>query len=269
MPVIDKIAGLLRNRSALILLIGANVLMFLLLRICAVILNLGGNAHLQQTMLQWIELPAYLPLLLHRPWTLLTYMFSQFDAWHLIFNMLMLYWIGRVFTFTASSKRLVALYISGGFAGAIVFVCASLLAPGLSQNDFLIGSSASVFAIMTAAAVSMPKLPVMLLFLGEVQLRWIVIALIAIDLCLGAGGENLGGHIAHLGGVAAGLLYPYAAEWCNCLPKRKRAKRKKVTSTSCDVRNLDEILDKIKHSGYSSLTPAERKELFEISNRIK
>lgn len=269
MPVIDKIAGLLRNRSALILLVGANVLMFLILRIVAVILNLGGNTHLQQPVLQWIELPASMLLLLHRPWTLLTYMFSQFDAWHLIFNMLMLYWIGRIFIFTASSARLVVLYISGGLAGAAVFILASLVAPGLSQSDFLIGSSASVFAIMTAAAVAMPKLPVNLLFFGEVQLRWIVITLIAIDFCLGAGGENLGGHLAHLGGVAAGLLYPYTVKMLNRMPRKKNARKAKVTTTRSDVRNLDEILDKIKHSGYSSLTPAERKELFEISNRIK
>lgn len=269
MPVIDKIAGFLRNGSALRLLVGSNVLMFLILRIGAVILHLGGNGHLQQPMLQWVELPASFMLLLHRPWTLFTYMFSQFDAWHLIFNMLMLYWIGHIFTFTSTSARLVILYISGGLVGATVFIFASLLAPGLNQNDFLIGSSASVFAIMTAAAVAMPKLPVNLLFFGEVQLRWIVIALIAVDLCLGAGGENIGGHIAHLGGVAAGLLYPYAVKLVNRLPKRKPVRKARVTSNINDVRNLDEILDKIKHSGYSSLTPDERKELFEISNHIK
>lgn len=247
-------------------LVGINLLIFVVLRLTAAILHLSGFDALQQSVLQWVELPGSPSALLSRPWTLVTYMFSQFEAWHLIFNMLMLFWIGQLFTLAYGSRRLILLYIVGGLAGAVVFIAACTLAPGLNGDMLLTGSSASVFAILTATAMLMPRAPINLVLLGEIQLRWVVISLIVIDLCLGAGGDNFGGHLAHLGGVATGIFYPYALKW---LAVRKKKGHRRVHSSQADTQNLDVILDKIKMSGYASLTQEERKRLFEISSRIK
>lgn len=261
-----KFPRLLKGRPAILWIVGINIAAFLILRIIAVVLNLSGNTHLQQTMLEWVELPASIPLLVTRPWTVLTYMFCQYDAMHLIMNMLLLYWTGSLYSSVWGGKKLVHLYIYGGLAGAVTYILLYALSPALSPDGaFLIGSSASLFAVMTALAIRMPRLQVNLFLLGSVPVFAVVIFIIAFDIVLGAGGNNIGGHLAHIGGVAAGALYCY-------LPKirlRSYSRAPEVTATPDDTRNLDAILDKIKSSGYASLTPSERKTLFEISSRIK
>ncbi|MDE6048433.1 MAG: rhomboid family intramembrane serine protease [Paramuribaculum sp.] len=264
---INEALSFLKKQSALTWLIAANVLIFIALRITAVIFHLCGNSGFEEILLQYLELPSSPLLLLLRPWTPVTYMFCQFDAWHLVFNMLVLYWIGKILAMAVGPKRLAWIYLLGGLTGAIIFTGVSAIAPGIGYGDYLTGSSASVFAVMTATAVIMPKIRVNLVLIGEIQLRWVVITLIIIDLCLGAGGENVGGHIAHLGGVIAGALYPLLHKRLS--HKRKPMSINPVSSSADDMRNLDEILDKIKQSGYASLTANERKQLFEISSRIK
>ncbi len=95
---------LLCNRPALIWIVGINIAAFLCLRIIAVVLNLSGNIHLQQPMLEWVALPATLERLASRPWTVLTYMFCQYEAQHLILNMLILYWAGSLYAGMAKTE---------------------------------------------------------------------------------------------------------------------------------------------------------------------
>lgn len=267
MQAIKRLYPCLRKFSGLTILISVNAVIFIVLRLIAVIFNITGAPDFEQSVLHNIELPADCRLLLYRPWTPITYMFCQFDAWHIVLNMLIFFWIGQLFMYSSGSKRLIALYLCGGFVGAAVFIGVSVLAPGLSTGEYLTGSSASVFAIMTATAFIMPKSPVFIPLIGEIQLRWIVIGLIVLDLCLGANGENAGGHIAHIGGVAAGAIYPLAVKLLN--GKHHNDSKVRGCADTSDAQNLDIILDKIKRSGYASLTSGERKQLFDISNRIK
>lgn len=266
MAIDFKLPSTLRGRSALVWIIGMNIAAFLTLRIIAVVLNLSGNIHLQQSMLEWVEMPADPALLAMRPWTPLTYMFCQYDAMHLILNMLILYWIGSMFATRWGSRRLFMLYICGGLGGAVTYILLYVLSPGLSASSaFLIGSSASVFAIMTAVAIKMPRLQVRLFLLGDIPVYIVVILIIAFDVVLGSSGSNIGGHLAHLGGVAAGAIFCYMPQ----LRLHRYKAPANLRASTPDTRALDAILDKIKSSGYSSLSPAERKTLFEISSRIK
>ncbi len=105
-----------------------------------------------------------------------------------------------------------------------------------------------------------------LFLIGNVPVWAVVTCIMAFDIILGSGGENLGGHLSHLGGAIAGALSAMASRRHL---KRFRSPGTKVTADSVDSHNLNLILDKIKNSGYSSLTAAERKTLFEISDRIK
>ncbi len=258
---------LLCNRPALIWIVGINIAAFLCLRIIAVVLNLSGNIHLQQPMLEWVALPATLEHLASRPWTVLTYMFCQYEAQHIILNMLILYWAGSLYAGMRGGKHLVTLYMLGGFAGAFTYMALYAVSPGLSTDGaFLLGSSASVFAIMAATALKAPKMQINLFLIGNVPVWVVVTCIMAFDIILGSGGENLGGHLSHLGGAIAGALSAMASRRHL---KRFRSPGTKVTADSVDSHNLNLILDKIKNSGYSSLTAAERKTLFEISDRIK
>lgn len=261
--IIDRFGRMFRRHSSLIWIIAVNTTIFFVLRIAAAVMNLSGHTELQDTMLGYVEMPSAFGALAMRPWTVATYMFSQFDAMHIIMNMLILYWIGTMFAFTASSRRIWQLYVAGGLGGAALFLIWFAMVPS-SAVTYLIGSSASVFAIMTATAIKMPRARVRLLLIGDVELRWIVVAILAIDLLIGTGGDNFGGHLAHLGGVVAGAAYALLP-----LRSKRKAPVRPLDTQADDSRSLDIILDKIRSSGYASLTAEERRRLFEISSRIK
>lgn len=218
--------------------------------------------------------------------------------------MLWLYWFGTVFLLTENAKQLVALYFYGGIAGALAFIGAYNTFPYFAYtNGWLIGASASVIAIVVATAMRHPDYKMHLLFFGAVSLKWIAIATIAIDF-LSINGSNAGGHIAHLGGAAIGLIYsimlnkgtditrPFNRAIDNLVSAwesvkssfKKQPKAKKYnhnskneyhsnsqqnSSTTNDREILDNILDKIKKSGYASLSDDEKKRLFDVSRRIK
>lgn len=291
--------------SMLMKIIVVNIAVFVLLRLVASVMVLSGNDDSVNDMLNLVQMPSDGMLLLTRPWTLITYMFSQYEVLHLLFNMLWLYWFGIVFMFVSTPRQLLALYIYGGIGGALLFIGAYNLLPVFSGHaGYLIGSSAGVIAIVTATAILMPDYRFNLLFLGPVSLKWVAIVTIGLDL-IGVTGSNAGGHIAHLGGAVVGAWYGLAMKRgsditapLNSLldgivnlfkgikmPRRKPkttgpsrpANRPSATggqpssrprTTPQDQAVLDAILDKIKKSGYTSLTPEERRRLFDVSNRI-
>jgi membrane associated rhomboid family serine protease len=301
--IFDTIKHKYNTGSMLIKLIFINIGVFLALRIAAIICTFGGF-NVDTSLLHWIELPSSPAELLIRPWTLITYMFAQFDIFHILFNMLWLYWFGTVFLLTENAKQLVALYFYGGICGALAFIVAYNTFPYFTYTDgWLIGASASVIAIVVATAMRHPDYKMHLIFFGAVSLKWIAVVTIAIDF-LSINGTNAGGHIAHLGGAAIGLLYGYmlnkgtditrpfnsaidnlVSTWKGIKasstkqPKAKRynanstsqqsSNSQQTTSTPNDREILDMILDKIKKSGYTSLSDEEKKRLFDVSKRVK
>ena len=72
----------------------------------------------------YLELPAFVQTLLRQPWSIITCMFMHHDFIHLIFNLLTLYWFGKIFTDYFNQKQLVGLYFLGGIGGAIFYVLA-------------------------------------------------------------------------------------------------------------------------------------------------
>ncbi len=298
MGIINQTLSYLRRSSVLMRIIGINVVVFVLLRLTAIAGIFSGTPSLIDSVLPWLELPASLQALAMRPWTLLTYMFTQWDLMHVVFNMLWLYWFATIFLTISSPSRLLVLYLAGGLCGALFYVggCSLLPAGVLSTGSYLLGASAAVLAIVTSVAILMPRFRMMLFLLGSVEIRWIALATIVLVL-IGVTGSNAGGELAHLGGIAIGLIYSLCMRRgvdiiapVLRLPARvkslfKRHKspcppRQKATSTSragttpgglsaTEREELDLILDKIKKSGYTSLTHAERDRLFSVSSRIK
>ena len=287
------------SATMLMKIVVINIAVFLVLNIISIVMIFAGEESGRFIVEQWVAMPGNFGRLARHAWTPLSYMFSQIEPLHLIFNMLWLYWFGIVFQLLSTPKRMIGLYLLGGLGGAALYLLAVNTIPYFAgHGGLLIGSSASVIAIVTATAIMAPDYRMNLLFLGAVSLKWIAIVTIGIDL-LSVTGSNAGGHIAPLGGAAVGAIFARGLKRghditapLNSLidaivnlfrrrpkvrPARFRASgapsapRPKAPSaaSAADQAELDNILDKIKKSGYSSLTADERARLFDVSRRIK
>ena len=122
MGIWDDIKLTFRTGSNLTRLIYINIVVFVLITIVAVIGFLLNNTEISEKALDLISVPASLNTLLLRPWTLITYMFTHKDIWHILFNMLWLYWFGRIFLEYLDERKLVAVYLLGGISGALVYI---------------------------------------------------------------------------------------------------------------------------------------------------
>lgn len=239
----------------------------------------------------WLAVPASLPILITKPWTLITYMFYHEEFFHILFNMLWLYWMGKILQEYLGSKKLFSTYILGGISGALLYIMAYNLFPLFSESvsiSFALGASAGVLAITAAAATLLPDYKIGLMFIGPVALKYIAIFTVFLDL-VNVSGSNAGGHIAHLGGALFGFVYVTQlkqgrdiALWFTNLMDRlatffKGSGRMKVrykraagddefvSKKRDNQERTDEILDKISKSGYGSLTNEEREFLFRSS----
>lgn len=244
----------------------------------------------------YLELPAWVLVLVRQPWSLLTYMFMHANLLHILFNMLWLLWFGRLFLSFFSAKHLRGLYILGGLFGGLMYVLAYNVFPYFEEavfHSYLLGASASVLAIVVATAVRAPEYPVQFMFIGMVRLKSVALFMVALDLLFMTSG-NAGGHIAHLGGALAGWWFASglssghdATKWINGVldwvdrgwkptarkPKMKVHYSDKQKDYDFNARKkeraaeVDRILDKLRKSGYGSLTEEEKKQLFEASKR--
>ena len=249
-------------------------------------------------LFQVLELPAYVPNFLVQPWSLFTYMFLHADALHLLFNMLWLYWFGQLFLSIYSARHLRGLYILGGLCGGLLYMLAFNVFPYFQNHiygSWLLGASASVLAIVVATAVREPEYRVNFMFVGAVRLKYVALFMVITDLLFMTSG-NGGGHIAHLGGALAGWWFAASlrkghdvTKWINNVfdwvnggsrfkiparkPKMKATKGGKNADYDYNAQKkrqseeIDRILDKLKKSGYSSLTTEEKKRLFDASTR--
>lgn len=247
----------------------------------------------------WVYLPSSPIKLLTRPWTILTHMFSHVGMWHMAFNMLILYWFGRIVGDLLNDRRVLPLYILGGFAGAVVYFLAANFDPNVGPGNAH-GASAAVLCIVAAAAWTSPDYTVRLLFLGDVKIKWIAIAIVFVNILATQSNVNTGGAWGHIGGLAFGAYYVWQlrkgsditepmqdtinwiADKYNGVPKKKKTslkvthvatkkrsiKKQRTSSKSTDLqKQVDVILDKIKVKGYDSLTDEEKEILFTASKK--
>ncbi|MDE7345875.1 MAG: rhomboid family intramembrane serine protease [Muribaculaceae bacterium] len=249
--------------------------------IVTVMMLAGRLLHFYVPVAEWLTLPSLFPLFLTRPWTLATYMAVHFDVLHMLFNVLWLYWFGRIMLLTLRERHLAAAFAGGGIAGGIFFLASAALGYG---SGWLCGCSAAVIAVMCATALRQPDHPVNLFLIGEVRLKWVAAACCILTFI--GGGGNQAAHIGGmLWGVAFGLMLIHGIDvtgWLSRLsahkgsrnpgkPAKRNADRmvRVLRDRQAEIKRLDELLDKIRLSGYGSLSASERKELNEISSRIK
>lgn len=257
-------------------LIGINIAVFL--AVWTVILSGNSIGVTGNFTISWLCVPTEPATVLTRPWTLLTYMVTQYDILHLLFNVLWLYWFGTLLASAVSPKGLAWLYVASGLAGGVLYVLTDLLWPELNNpGTYLCGASASVLGIMAAAAVMRPDKPVNLLLFGTVRLRWVALVCIILTFA-GVGGGSTSAQSAHAGGVLCGALWGFISQGSFKPLKRRPRLRKPVRDGNAvaqamagrlaDTSRLDILLDKIRVSGYNSLSVGERNELNELSRRL-
>src|SRR4051812_3077145 len=164
----------IRNADTLLRLLFVNIIVFLALAFTKVLLQLFLVPDINIT--QWLAVPPDLHLLLFRPWTIITYMFVHTEFFHILFNMLWLYWMGRIFVEYLGSKKLFSTYVLGGIAGAAMYVLAYNVFPLFNHSGIympMIGASASVLAITVAIATLIPNYKISILLIGPVSLKYI------------------------------------------------------------------------------------------------
>lgn len=293
--IITDLKDAFKRGNIYIRLIYINAAVFIATLLVEVALQLFNRS--MGTALEWLELPASFTRFIVQPWSLLTYMFMHANFMHILFNMLWLYWFGSMFLMLFSAKHLRGLYVLGGICGGLLYMVAYNVFPYFEPNidhTFMLGASASVLAIVAATAYREPNYPIRLLLIGTIRLKYLALVVIVTDL-LFITSANAGGHIAHLGGALAGLWFASGISkgkdttaWINktidaiaslfsIKPRKPKMKvhygkgrqadydynaRKKAQDDE-----IDRILDKVKKSGYESLTTEEKKSLFDRSKR--
>jgi membrane associated rhomboid family serine protease len=277
---IDNLLG--KNAAVFTRLIVVNIIIFI---IANLLVNVSQSA---VGVLSYVTLPSNLKEFIREPWSLFTYMFIHINLWHIVFNMLWLYWIGRIFVEFMGPQRLLQVFIFGGLAGGLLFMLVfnTLLS---SYPSELLGASAGVMAVIIATAVLVPDYTISLILIGPVKLKYLAIASFILSSIIDFS-VNSGGKVAHIGGAAYGLIYMWQYRKGNDISgsvinffkrigsifsRSKSAKHLKVSYSKREASNkankqrkIDEILDKISKSGYESLTKDEKDFLFKSSKDI-
>lgn len=271
-------------------IIAINVVVF----VVANILMLTLNISLEQVIVSkfsW-SATALIPQFFFRPWTWFTHLFFHTYFWHLFFNMILLYFGGSYFVKTIGVKKLLPVYILGGLMGYFFYVVTFHLFPALKSAPYILGASASVIAVLVASATYKPHTEVRLFSTFNVQFWVIALGLVLYDFASLNVYNNSGGHIAHLGGALFGLLFAVQykkgmdmSSWLVNIIEKIRIffegkdiqksfyEKPFVSDEEFNVRKknaqkrVDQILDKVSKSGYSSLTAKEKEFLNEQSKR--
>ena len=281
-------------------LIIINVVVFVTMGIILVVSEIGGFRGFFDAIHLQFQIPAKFQEFIFRPWTILTYSFMHEipGILHILFNMLTLYWFGKLFVEYLGSDKLIAVYILGAISGALVYLLSYNLIPyfvmrSVNSNVVMVGASASIDAIVVASATLLPEYTFFLLFFGPVRIKYLAAIIVFLSF-LGTVSSNAGGNLAHLGGALMGFIYTKQLQaginwgaWITgtidaikslFAPKPKvkityRKEEPKVqkktssTFTKASQEEIDTILDKISDKGYESLSKEEKEKLFNASKK--
>jgi len=278
--------------NALMWLFVFNVVFFLILLTikAAISVNNNSDALFYSQVVNWFQLPAGLTKLANRPWTVLTFMFSEIEVLKGVSNMLWLWAFGSVLQNLTGNKKLIPVYLYGGFASAVFFIVATYSIPSnkaVIDSAGLLGANASVMAVAAAATLIAPNYRFFRHIRGGVPIWVLTLIYFAIDLA-GVAAKPAAVPIAHIGGALAGFLFVVLLQnkidgsvWMNNFyswfinlfnPNKNRERdsvKEKVfyktgnrspysKTANITEQRIDEILDKINQKGYSYLTKEEK-----------
>lgn len=291
-----------KPNNAVVQIIIINLLVFVSARVLKVFFDLSGATDTFYFLFRKLQLPAAIGDMLLQPWSIVTYFFTHYDFLHVLFNMLFLFWFGRIIQEFLNSKRVISLYVLGGLFGGLLYIFIYNFIPFYSDRiseSIMLGASAGVFAVVVGAAVFTPNYTFFLMFVGPVKIKWIALFYVFMSFIRSTGG-NAGGEIAHLGGAFVGWLYITQLNKGNDLggwvisfinfvkslfkpqskikvthrsgnrrPSKKSAPKSRASNAAEETpqAEIDSILDKISQSGYESLSKDEKQKLFNASKK--
>ncbi len=291
--------------NSVIKLLWINSLVFFSIRIIAVLLELFYLPKVQHAgevfLTPYIQLDDNLLGLLYHPWTLLTTIFSHWDFMHLALNMLMLYFVGQMFSTEFGDRRLLGLYIVGGLGANVFYLIVQNVLPYyIEDHSVILGASGAVTSLLIGLATVFPNREVSLFLLLRIKFVWLAVITVGLSV-ISVTGNNGGGEVCHLGGALIGFIFgklyqngtditkpvssllSFFEKLIKPQPKIKvsySSYRQEKTNTSksnyppqqpqknaVTQQMIDAILDKLKVSGYTSLSKEEKRMLFEYSKQ--
>jgi len=295
MNLIDEIKISFKQGSSLTKLIYINLGVFLGIKIVQIFFFLFNTPEGSESFIRWLAVPSNLSELIRKPWTVLTYMFVHEGFLHILFNLLWLFWFGKIFLEYLDQKKLVGVYILGGLSGAFLYIFSFNVFPvfgSIATESIAIGASAAVIAIVIAISVYVPNYTVYLLFFGPVKIKYIAILIFIFTSVLDFS-TNTGGKIAHIGGALFGFIYIHQYRKGTDISKglsrildrflsffkpkvKLKVEHKRPVNDmeynkmkAREQEEINRILDKISKAGYDSLTKEEKKILFNMGEKNK
>lgn len=298
--ILEDFKQAFRTGNILNQLIVINVVVFVFFGIVGVFMELSGAGAQYATVYNYLALPSNVTSLISQPLSILTYMFMHAGVFHILFNMLFLYWFGKIITGYLGQNKLLGLYVWGGIGGGLLYILIYNVLPfyePLVAESSLVGASGAVMAVVVGAATFQPNFSVQMFLIGSVKLKYIAAFYLLMSF-FQVTGSNAGGEIAHLGGALMGYIVisqlQQGKDWSKSIvsiintvkglfdnkakmnvsyknkEKKKTAKTSskpvsRPTNTVTPQNEIDEILDKISDKGYDALTKEEKQKLFNAS----
>jgi|TARA_B100000902_G_C27319925_1_gene923687 membrane associated rhomboid family serine protease len=275
-----------KDDNGLVKIILINVIIFVSISILEVFITLSGGGVIFKTFINNLMLPASFTTFILQPWSLISYFFLHLSFGHILWNMLFLYWFGKIIHDNIGNNAVISLYVLGGIVGGLSYMALFNIIPFYGDrvsDSLMLGASAGVFSIVAGSATLLPNYTFYLLFLGPIRIKYIALFYILLSF-LDVTGSNAGGEIAHLGGALIGYLFIRQLQnginmgdgvikiinLFNTKPYSKAEKKEqKREEQKSDISQdeIDKILDKISDSGYSSLSKKEKEKLFNASKK--
>lgn len=279
MNIINEIKQAYRGANSVEKIIYINVFLFLI------------TVLFSNFIINWFALPSSLDNFISKPWTIITYAFLHQNLFHILSNLLVLYYLGNLFLDFHTKKQFINLYFLGALFGAAMFLTYYYIVDK-SHAFPLAGASAAVTAIFIAIATKIPRYAIRLRFIGSIEL-WVLAAIWIVLSILQLTNPDKGSAIAHLSGAVFGYIYANQlikgneiGKWFESIinyfanffsaPKKKSSlktvykSKKKASSNQVSKskqRQIDDILDKISKSGYESLSQEEKNFLFRAGKK--
>jgi len=293
--IVDDIKESFRSGNMITRLIIINLAVF----VVTALIGAFAPSFYNSFLVHWIAVPGDPISLLFKPWTLFTYMFVHAGLGHIFWNMIFLYWFGRIVGDMIGDKHILPIYIIGGLAGAASYIISYYFLIG-QVGTYMVGASAAIMALVIIAGRINPDKELNLILIGRVKIKFVILALVLLDLIFIGRNDNTGGHIAHIGGLVMGWFYYNQIGQPNDLETRingifdwiahlfsgsgntnrksplkvryKSDKIKRMTdyqakSSENQQQEVDRILEKIKRKGYDSLSDAEKETLYQASKK--
>ena len=275
-----------KENNALVKIILINVIIFIGASFIEVFLTLSGGGNFFKLIINKLMLPASFTSFILQPWSLISYFFLHLNFTHILWNMLFLYWFGKIIQDNIGNNAVISLYVLGGIIGGLSYMALFNIIPYYENRiseSLMLGASAGVFSIVAGSATLLPNYTFYLLFLGPVRIKYIALFYILLSF-LDVTGSNAGGEIAHLGGALIGYLFIRQLQnginmgegiinIINLFNRKENKKERKETIINEEQKSnisqdeIDNILDKISESGYSSLSKKEKEKLFNASKK--